>query len=353
MKPHWGPAGCKPARRLIAADATSVDNAGLEYEELKMLKQMLVGLAVFLAIAVPGVWAQTKGPKVIRRAQPPKFSADRTFFGDAFQEGLVGERPANLGQAPAMAAGSSPAAGSASPAGGGGTGTWASLISSGTIEDEIKATKLLVDQGVTTPSDFAGKGYKLARREFSILAMLFAIINEYDGDVRWKNDAAIARDTFARTAANAKVGTVQVFNEAKQRKSELQELLGGSSPFTEKAVDPKNNWGAICDRAPLMQYLEKVWEPEMKPLLSDKAQFTANADKLAHSAEMFAAIGDVLAKDGMMDADSDEYKELCFKLRDAAKEIAEAARSKNFDAASKASSEVGKSCTECHENYRS
>jgi len=320
-----------------------------------MRKQILVGVAVFLAIAVPGVWAQTKGPKVIRRAQPPKFTADRTFFNDAFQEGLVGERPGNLSQAgPAVAAsGSTPAAGSGSPATGGGTGTWAAMISSGTIEDEIKATKLLVDQGVTTPSDFAGKGYKLARREFSILAMLFAIINEYDGEVRWKADAATARDTFARTAANAKVGTVQVFNEAKQRKAELQDLMGGSSPFTEKAAEAKNNWAAICDRAPLMQYLEKVWEPEMKPLLSDKAQFTANADKLAHDAEMFAAIGDVLAKEGMMDADSDEYKAFCIKLRDSAKEIAEAAKSKNFDAASKASAEIGKSCVECHENYRS
>ena len=318
-----------------------------------MLKQAFVGLVVFLVIAVPGVLAQTKGQKVIRRAQPPKFTADRTFFEDAFKEGLVGERPANLGQPVTVVAatGSTPATGSGTAAGPSGAG-WPALISAGTIEDEVKATKLLIDQGVTTPSDFAGKGYKVARRDFSTLAMLFAIINEYDGEVRWKSDAAIARDTFARTAANAKVGTVQVFNEAKQRKAELQDLLSGSSPFTEKAVEPKNNWAAICDRAPLMQYLEKVWEPEMKPLLSDKAQFTANAEKIAHDAEMFAAIGEVLAKEGMMDADSDEYKAFCHRLRDAAKEIAEAAKSKNFDAASKASTEIGKSCVECHENYR-
>ena len=321
-----------------------------------MHKQWLVGVAVFLSIAAPGVWAQTKGSKVIRRAQPPKFTADRTFFSDAFKEGLVGERPANLGQpATAVAAtgGNAAPMGGAAPAAVPAGSGWSTMISSGTIEDEIKATKLLLDQGVTTPSDFAGKGYKVARRDFSMLAMLFAIVSEYDGDVRWKANSTTARDTFARTAANAKVGTVQVFNEAKQRKAELQDILNGSDPFTEKTAEPKNDWATICDRAPLMQYLEKVCEPEMKPLLSDQAQFNANADKLAHNAEMFAAIGEVLAKEGMMDADSDEYKEFCQRLRDAGKEIADAARSKNFDAASKASIEIGKSCTECHENYRS
>jgi hypothetical protein len=319
-----------------------------------MRKQIVVAIVAFLVIAVPGVWAQTKSTKLIRRAQPPKFTADKTFYSDAFKEGLVGDRPSNFGEAAApMATASSPATGSAS-AGASNVGSgWAALISSTTIEDEIKATKTLVDQGVTTPSDFAGKGYKVARRDFSILAMLFAIIGEYDGEVRWKSDGASARDVFARTAANAKVGTVQVFNEAKQRKVELQDLLGGSSPFTEKAIDPKNNWPAICDRSALMQYLEKVWEPEMKPLLSDKAQFTANSAKLAHDAEMFAAIGDVLAKEGMMDADSDEYKAFCIRLRDAGKEMADAAKTKNFDAASKAGIEIGKTCAECHENYRS
>jgi hypothetical protein len=322
-----------------------------------MPSKLLVAFCTFLVIAVPGVLAQTKGSKTIRRAQPPKFNSDSTFYADAFKEGLVGERPANLGQSSSasgtsVASGSSPSAGSGAPAAVGSGSGWSALISSGTIEDEIKGMKSAIDQGVTTPSDFAGKGYKVARRDFSILAMLFAIITEYDGDVRWKSDGPAARDAFARTAANAKVGTVQVFNEAKQRKAEMQDLISGSSPFAGKGGEPKNNWASVCDRAPLMQYLEKVWEPELKPVLSDKAQFAANSEKILHQAEMFAAVGEVLAKDGMMDADSDEYKAFCIRLRDAGKEIAEAVKTKNFDAASKASIEVGKTCTECHENYR-
>ena len=313
---------------------------------------------LFAAMLIPALaaLAQTKAPKKVKRAQPPKFSQADNFYDDAFKEGLVGERPGNLGQAAAVAGPTNPAPGS-TPAGGSGTGGvagsgWAALISGATIEDEIKAFKLQVDQNVTTPSDFAGKGYKLARRDFSVLAMLFGIAGEYEGEVRWKNDAPAARDVFARTANNAKVGTQQVWQEAKQRKDELTDMIGGSSPFSGKSAEAKATWKDVCGRAPLMQHLESIWEPRLKPALADKGQFTGSADRVLRDAEMISAIGQVLAKEGMEDADSEEYVKFCNALRDGAKAIVEGVKSKNYDQASDGGAAIGKSCTECHENYR-
>jgi cytochrome c556 len=311
-------------------------------------------------VACSVAWAQTKAPKTVRRAEPPKFDKPNpNFFADAFKDGLTGERPGNLGQ-PGTAVASIPGTGNTggsttAPAGGGGIAGsgWAAVVSGSTLEDMVKGMKLQVDAEVTTPSDFAGKGYKLARRDFSILAMTFAIIGEYDGDVRWKSGAPAARDEFARTAANSKVGTTGVFNEAKKRKEELQDLVGGADPFAGKTADAKASWKDVCNRSPLMQHLENVWEPRLKPACSDKGQFMSNLEKVQKDAEVFAAIGAVLAKEGMEDADAKEYTALCDKLKNAAKEIAEACKSKNFDAAAKASIEIGKSCVECHENYRS
>lgn len=315
---------------------------------------------IALTVAVCTVaWSQTKGPKTVRRAAPPKFDkASPNFFADAFKEGLQGDRPGNLGKVgPAVVAtaGNNTPANTAAPVGAGGLAGsgWAAIISSATLEDMIKTMKLQVDQGVTTPSDFAGKGYKSARRDFSVLAMAFGIIGEYDGDVRWKANAPAARDEFARTAANSKVGTTGVFNEAKKRKEELQDLVGGSNPFEGKSGEVKASWKDVCNRSPLMQHLENVWEPRLKPALSDKAQFSANQDKILRDAEVFAAIGAVLAKDGMEDADASEYKALCDKLKNASREIVDAIKTKDFDKASKAATEIGKSCVECHENYRS
>jgi len=304
------------------------------------------------------VSAQTKGKKTVRRAQPPKVEhRPEIFFDDALKEALSGPRPANLGQkAPAVAAspGSAtsapPAGSSAADATGGG---WSSVISAATVEDEIKSLKLLVDVEVTTPSDYAGKGYKVARRDFSVLAMLFAIAGEYDGDVRWKKDAPAARDVFARTAANSKAGSLQVFNEAKLRKQELQDLVGGQSPYEGKNAEAKANWGSICDRPPLMQHLETMFDPRVKAAVSDEGNFKSNLEKLSHDAEILAAIGTVLAKEGMADADSDDYKVFCQTVRKSGREIVEACKNKNYAAASSAVSAIGKACNDCHENYRS
>jgi hypothetical protein len=318
---------------------------------------LILAIAILGAlVAAPLLWAQQKG-KPVKRAQPPKFDKKGdVFYPDAFKDGLVGSRPADLGKvaAPTVTAGTpggstAPAASTGGVAGSG----WSAIISGQTIEDEVKELKKLVDVEVTTPSDFAGKGYKVARRDFSMLAMLFGIAGEFDGDVRWKKDSPAARDVFARTAANAKVGTSQVFQEAKLRKAELQDLIGGSSPYQGKDSEAKAVWNTVCGRTPLMQHLDRIYEPQLKPLLSDKGQFTANIDKVTHDAEIIGAIGAVLSKSGMEDADADEYKAFCVKLQKAAKDIVDAAKIKNFDAASSAGTAIGKACAECHEGYRS
>jgi cytochrome c556 len=183
--------------------------------------------------------------------------------------------------------------------------------------------------------------------------LLFGVAGEYDADVRWKKDAPAARDAFARTANNSKVGTQQVWQEAKLRKEELGDLVNGGTPFAGKEAETKAAWKDVAGRSPLMQYVEQIWDPRLKPALADKGQFTANADRVLRDAEMLAAIGEVLAKDGMPDADSSEYKAFCVKLRDGAKTIADAVKAKNYDQAAGASARIGKACAECHENYRS
>jgi len=188
---------------------------------------------LLLILLIPAAWVvgQTRSKGPIRRARPPKFSKIDPFFEDAFASALQGERPADLGKG--IARSSSGNSGTPSSDGTGASGNagsgWAAIISATVLEDEIKAQKLLADANVTTPSEFAGSGYKNARRDFSVAAMVFGIIAEYDGEVRWKKEAPTGRDLFARTAANAKVGTTGVYNEARLRKTELGDLISGQS----------------------------------------------------------------------------------------------------------------------------
>jgi hypothetical protein len=299
-------------------------------------------------------WSFAQKPKaVVKRAQPPKFEKSDPFFANAFEGGLSGSRPADLGKAVMAAVG--PAVGATPNGSSGGSssvGGWAALISSTVLEDEIKAQKLGAEKSITTPTDFTSNGYKFARREFSVAAMVFAIIAEYDGEVRFKKEALTLRDNFARTAANAKVGTTGVYNESKVRKTDLENLLSGQGVELRTDVDPKSNWVQICNRTPLMQRLDLSRDEKIKAWSAGKAEFTANLEALEHEAQVFAVIGAVLAKEGMESADDAEYVKWAKMLQEGGTGLAKACRDKNLDDAGKAVVLITNSCEKCHEGYR-
>jgi hypothetical protein len=313
-----------------------------------------------LAAVATSTWGQTKATRAVRRAATPKWQPSETkgvFFDNVFDgKVLVGDRPANLSVAKSAGPANPAAAGatteSAGAAGGGGGAGWSKVIASTAIEDEIKAIKLMVDKNVTTPTEFAGKGYKEARRNFTILAMLFGIVGDYDGDVRWKKEASTAREVFARTAANAKVGTQQVFNEAKLRKADLDELMSGSGLSAKATADGKLSWAQTCDRSPLMMRLEIGVQGKLQPATASKAEFQGKKDEVQHEAQVVAAIARVLAQETMDDADAAEYKNFCKVLETAALEILDAVKLNSDEAARKAVGVISKSCDDCHGAYR-
>jgi len=322
------------------------------------LKLLMSRIRVIIVVAVFGglvplltVLAQSSR-KPAKRAKLPQFNAaqtDRVFFQDVFAK-VQGERPANPNAAVAQATGGGTPGGEV--ASGGGSYAWSKIISAATIEDEIKAIKLDTDKTVTTPTDFAGRGYKVVRREFSIAAVLFAIINEYDGDVRWKKSAAAARNVFARTASNAKAGgNINVYNEAKKRKEDLMELLNGSA-LAATVEEPQNNWEHISDRSPLMQRLDTASEKNLSVWTSSKDEFSQHTEEVLHEAEMVAAIAEVLTREGMEDSDDEEYTKFAKLMKTGALDIVAAVKQNNDEQARKARGEIAKACSDCHDGYR-
>lgn len=317
------------------------------------------GIAGLILISATFVLAQAPPKRTVKRAAPPKYAPEETkgvFFENIFDgKVLNGDRPQNFAAAKAGGgggAGGSAGAPASSGGGGGALGAWSKIATAASIEDEIKTIKLQVDKDVTTPTDFAGKGYKECRRHFSMLATLFAVINEYDGDVRWKSDAPVARDVFGRTAANAKVGTTQVYNEAKLRKGELQELLGGGGFPNKSPAEPKTVWNQICDRSPLMQRLEMAMEPRLAQWTANAGEFKNKKEEIIKEAEIVALIGEVLLKEGMDDADAADYKGFCETLKKGARDAVDAVKLDNADGARQSVGTITKACDGCHGVYR-
>jgi hypothetical protein len=272
------------------------------------------------------------------------------FFNDA-REKLVGERP-DYGNATAVAAENGQPAGPIANAGATTAGAgWSKLIDGETIETEIKRLGQSLAKGVTTPTVFKGGAYEDCRRDFSVLATMFAIAAEYDGDVRWQDSAPPLRDLFARAGRNCKVGTDQTYNEAIQRKQDLADLIAGSRPKLPQA-ERAAEWGQIADRPPLMQRLNSAHEDRLTKWLANQREFDQHRDEIRHESQLAAAIADVIGREGFDYWDEEEYVTHARELRQAASDISAAVELDNYEQAQRAIGRATKACAGCHELYR-
>lgn len=228
-------------------------------------------------------------------------------------------------------------------------GIWKSLISGTTIEDLVKESKSRLDSVITTPAKFAAGGFKDVRREFTLLASLMAIIDRYPDEIRWKTSAPYGQRAFAKMASNCKVGTQPVFNEAKLRHQDLQELLKGSKL---SGTADEVTWEDIADRGPSMQLLEWALREHLAPMTSNDKEFQNNQEEVLKYSELVAAYGQILQQEGMTDADDDTYVELASQMVAAATEAIKATKLGDSEAARTAVGKIDQSCNKCHESYR-
>ena len=317
----------------------------------------VVVCVVMAAAATVVAEAQTlrRGATQIRRATPPKGSWDRsvegTFFPDAFTT-LVGPRPdftARPSGGGSTGGSSGGSDGQTAPQGGG--FRWSGLVSEDTLTDEIKNMKDVVVEACATPSAFKGGGYDKARKGFSAIALAFAVVADYDGDVRWKKDAVTARDLFARAGFNCKVGTDQSFAEAKARIDDLNRMLQGSSPESRPERDEEFAWSQVAGRPALMSRLEEA-QAALRPAAASAADFKRNVEAALHAAEVMAVIGEIIQRRDYEYHDDQTYVGYSSEMRDAAAALRQACNDGNYEAAREAAGRIEKSCNACHGDYR-
>ncbi|MEX2141864.1 MAG: cytochrome c [Pirellulales bacterium] len=316
--------------------------------------------AAFVALTILTCTLATHGQGTSKkRAVPPKFDpreVEQIFFPDA-RKALVGKRPGSM-----LATGSRQPSGSDTIPTPRGAGTlpppmdgirWSTLISAETLADEVKAYRPLLAAAVKTPSQFQGEGAREARRYFSTLATMFAIAAEYDAEVRWENQAAAARELFARAGFNSKSDNENVYNEARLRTADLAALLGGETLASPSNIEPKPNFNEqVANRPPLMWRLERAQRDRLAVWTANRADFNRNLGGIKHEAEMVAALAQVIQHPSYIDAEDESYLKYARALQKAALEIREAAHEKNADAARAAAGNLSKACNACHVDFR-
>ena len=325
-----------------------------------LMKQYQLPLTLILAsLVVSGTFAATviqqeRKTKKVRRVQRPKFTQrdwDGVYFENLFEEGLVGDRPEKAD--PAMMAEStqnnSNAAANADSANSSQSG-WSEVVGRTTLEDEIKALQLQLATQITTPIKFKTE-YGKAHQSFSMLSMMFAIIREYDDEVRWKKFGAAAQASFQKAAANSRVGTTQAFESCRTRKMDLEELVRGGNFASDDPVPDALDWSNVVDHSPIMDRLSESRD-RMKEMTSAEGEFKSRIDELMHEAELVAAMSQVLIKENMPYADEDGYVEFAIQMSQHAEKISAACKNQDYEVASKFANAVRQSCDDCHGEYQ-
>jgi hypothetical protein len=314
--------------------------------------------SVSIAAALLAVeWTAHAQEPAKKRALPPKFDpteVEQIFFTDA-RKALVGARPASNPTATtvrpvAPASDPSPSATATAAAS---SFRWSKLISAETLADEVKNYPPLLAAAIQTPSQFKGNGARSARRYFSTLAAVFEIIAEHDGDVRWKDQAAAARQLFARAGFNAKSDNENVFNEARLRADDLTALVRGERIAAPPDIEPQPNFNEqISNRPPLMWRLERAQQDRLAEWTANTAEFNKNLPRVKHEAEIAAALAQVIQHKSYTDAENESYIEYAKAVQNAALGIREAAEKKDAAAAGNAARSMKQACDNCHADYR-
>jgi len=298
-------------------------------------------------------WQDQQQPKTVRRvkrAARPTFDKEKSgeiFFKDVYAEGTVGERPDvsafSTTASQQVATGDEGSGRDASD-------LWSKIIDASVIEDEVKTLQQEINLLVTTPVMFQTK-YDDINQRFEILSMLFAIIRQYDGDVRWTEHAATAQFLFQKAAVASRNGSVKGFQYCKARKEDLQELVRGGSIFANDQIPETVDWSVAANRSPIMVQLETANE-DLKRMTSNKSEFQDNADDLLRTSNLVAAMAKVIVQDGMPESDEDTYAKFSMEMRSAATKLKSAVKLNDFDSASAAANALSQSCVDCHSEWR-
>lgn len=315
------------------------------------MSRIAITSAFLIAVLAHQGIAESNKPQRAKLPAAETLKSD-IFFQDAFREALRGPRPSALGANRATKS----LASTNNEEKNNGTGkskgfAWSNLVSASSLEDAVKSIQIQTQKELTTPGKFRGGGYLEARRLFTELAVLFAVIQEYDRDVRWREYAALARDRFTRAAANTKTTSIQAYNESQKRKQDLEELVRGGSLVAERKVDDETDWSLI-NRAALMKRFTTSYDEGLAIWTANETSFEKHANDIRRESELLTMFARVLTQEGMEDGDDEDYVNYSRRLEKAASDMLTSIQDKDARSAGQAASAIGQACVACHEDYR-
>jgi hypothetical protein len=316
----------------------------------------MAGLAIVAApwVRAAGAPLPLEAPAGKRGVQPPpKFDAEalQLFATDARTKLGPGQPGGGVRAKPAAAPGAAPEGESAASELFAGGFTWSKLISPDSLEAEVKGQVPVAAEAVKTINGFKGKGREIAQTSFTVLTVLFGVIAQYDGDVRWKKDAAGLEKAFSQAGFNCKTSSDAAFKGSQKCSQDLAELVRGGTLDLPKG-DASLPWNDLVNRPALMRRMEEARAGNVGKWLSNKGEFKKNKDNLLREAQLLAVISEVIKGKGFESGDDEAYQKYAVALQSQCLVLIEAIHTDQQDKAQSTFAQVSKACDTCHGDFK-
>ncbi len=305
------------------------------------MRKWAITVLIVLLLSPPGVGAGADDQPP-RRARPPQWSTDvvKVFFEDA-RKHLAGDRPTRAPAVSSAAATTSEATDLQDDT------KWSTLIEADALTVEVKSVHNRLISLLARAGSFKSGGNADCRREFSLLAVLFGVVDQYDQEIRWQQEAVRMRALCTQAAHACETASDESFALAADVRLQIADLLRGQS-ISRQASDTV----APVDRGQLMQRMELAVEENISPWLANRKEFRRRKSVVAHESQLLAVLARTIRREGYDFADDEDFVEITRELGRASRELTEASEQGNYEAARQAIGRVTQSCSNCHDGYR-
>lgn len=232
---------------------------------------------------------------------------------------------------------------------GGGTMAWSEILPADDLQSEVKKIQNQLRGWMQGQGTYNGN-YKEISVDGAVIAALAGIALEHNADFPWKKHAPIIRDLgFELSKAATGLGKDN-FDRSKAAYEKMDSVFGGAVPNDAPQSAPKRPFSDTAERDGLMKRIEKA-RNHLRDNINTEAKLKSDADSVLHETVIISALGSVVATEGYVSADEQEYKQFIDALIGGAKDAGAAVKDQSFKKFTDSMNKVNKSCDQCHASY--
>jgi len=226
---------------------------------------------------------------------------------------------------------------------------WKAIAPIDELAAEAKAIRNRLSANLRTVATY-NASYEAIETDGSVLALIAAIVERHPDELSWTDSAAHVRQLAYDIYLNAS-GRGRMQFEATSGPFEKLIAIWDGGPPPDAAAESLTPLADAGDRAKIMSRIEQTFH-WLRSDVNTSSRMKDDLERVSRETTLMAAFGTALADPGFDDAEQEPYRRMLQQFVEDHLAMRSAAAADEFAAFEQARSSAEKSCTACHQEYR-